>query len=67
MGAALAAALLLAGARLVGLRTFAVLSGSMEPAYPVGSLIYVRSAEPSALECGDVITFMRLMIRIVII
>ena len=58
MGAALAAALLLAGARLVGLRTFAVMSGSMEPAYPVGSLIYVRSAEPSALECGDVITFM---------
>ena len=39
-------ALLLGGVRLVGLRPFAVLSGSMEPAYHVGSLIYVRSCDP---------------------
>ena len=50
-------ALLLGGVRLVGLRPFAVLSGSMEPAYHVGSLIYVRSCDPSEVEVGDAITF----------
>ena len=51
-------ALLLVGARLIGLQVFTVLSGSMEPTYPVGSLIYVKKADPFALESGDVITFM---------
>lgn len=51
-------ALLLAGARLVGLQVFTVLSGSMEPAYHVGSLIYVRRVDPGELEAGDVITFL---------
>ena len=32
------AALLLAGARLVGLQVFTILSGSMEPAYHTGSV-----------------------------
>ena len=32
-------ALLLVGARLIGLQVFTVLSGSMEPTYHVGSLI----------------------------
>ena len=35
-------ALLLVGVRLVGLRPMCVLSGSMEPTYHTGSLIYVR-------------------------
>ena len=30
----------------------------MEPTYPVGSLIYVKEADPFSLESGDVITFM---------
>lgn len=30
-----------AGVRLAGLTPYAVLSGSMEPEFPVGSLIYV--------------------------
>jgi len=51
-------ALLLVGARLVGLQVFTVLSGSMEPTYHVGSLIYVKEVDPFTLESGDVITFM---------
>lgn len=48
---------LLVGLRLVGLRGFTVLSGSMEPEYPTGSVIYVKDADPSKLKTGDVITF----------
>lgn len=51
-------AILLAGVRLVGLRPLAVLSGSMEPTYHVGSLIYVREVDYTQLQVGDVITFM---------
>lgn len=51
-------ALLLAGARLVGMQVFTVLSGSMEPTYHVGSLIYVKSVDYRELEAGDVITFL---------
>lgn len=50
-------ALLLVGARAVGLQVFAVLSGSMEPAYPTGSLIYVKRVEPDRVEVGQVISF----------
>ena len=49
-------AILLAGVRLVGFTPYTVLSGSMEPAYPVGSLIYVRSAAPEDISAGDAIT-----------
>ena len=51
-------ALLLVGVRLVGYQVFTVLSGSMEPTYHVGSLIYVKSVDYRELEAGDVITFM---------
>lgn len=51
-------ALLLVGARLIGLQVFTVLSGSMEPTYHTGSLIYVKSVDPFELREGDVITFM---------
>lgn len=51
-------ALLLVGARLIGLQVFSVLSGSMEPTYHVGSLIYVKDVDHFELESGDVITFM---------
>lgn len=46
-----------AGVRLVGLTPLAVLSGSMEPEYPVGSLIYVQDAAPESVLVGDAITF----------
>ena len=51
-------ALLLVGARLIGLQVFTVLSGSMEPNYHTGSLIYVKQVDPFELEEKDVITFM---------
>ena len=51
-------ALLMGGVRLVGLNPYVVLSGSMEPAYQTGSLIYVKKVDPFTLEAGDVITFM---------
>ena len=50
-------ALLLVGARIFGLQAFTVLSGSMEPEYPVGSLIYVKKTAPESIRVGDVITF----------
>ena len=51
-------AVALVGVRLVGLQVFTVLSGSMEPTYHVGSLIYVKDVDYKELEAGDVITFM---------
>lgn len=51
-------AVLLVGARLLGLQVFTVLSGSMEPTYHTGSLIYVKDVDPYDLKSGDVITFM---------
>ena len=46
-------AVLLVGVRLFGLQVYTVLSGSMEPTYHVGSLIYVKK---TAAE--DAITFL---------
>ena len=51
-------AVALVGARLVGLQVFTVLSGSMEPAYHTGSLIYVKEVDPTEIEAGQVVTFM---------
>lgn len=42
---------------LLGWRSYVILSGSMEPHYPVGSLVYVRAVAPQALATGDVVTF----------
>lgn len=51
-------ALLLVGVRLFGMQVFTVLSGSMEPTYQTGSLIYVKDVDYMELGEGDVITFM---------
>lgn len=51
-------ALLLVGARFIGLNVYTVLSGSMEPTYHVGSLIYVKDIDTDELKAGDVITYM---------
>lgn len=53
--ALLAAAFLLP--RVFGIQLYMVTSGSMEPEYPVGSLIYVQKVEPEEIQVGDVITF----------
>jgi len=47
----------LVGVRVIGLTPYAVLSGSMEPTYHVGALIYVKSVDPQEVQVGDPITF----------
>ena len=50
-------AVLLVGVRLIGLTPYAVLSGSMEPTYHVGSLIYVQDIDPADVTIGTPLTF----------
>ena len=51
-------AILLVGVRVTGLTPYVVLSGSMEPTYHTGSLIYVKKVDPFTIEPGTPITFM---------
>ena len=51
------AAIFLMGSRVIGYRVFNIVSGSMEPTYSVGDLIYVKEVDPAAIVPGDVITF----------
>ena len=51
-------AVLLVGVRLFGLQVYTVLSGSMEPTYHVGSLIYVKKTAAEDIQAEDVITFL---------
>lgn len=51
------AAIFLMGSRLAGFRIFNIVSGSMEPEYNVGDLIYVKEVDPDSVKPGDVITF----------
>ena len=53
----LAAAILVL--QMFGYQPYAVLSGSMEPEYPVGSMIYVQKTDPADLHVGEAITFNR--------
>lgn len=50
-------ALLLAAPGLLGWQQLTVLTGSMEPEIPVGSMVYVQPVEPETLAEGDVVTF----------
>ena len=50
-------AIALAGVRIVGLKPYAVLSGSMEPTFHVGSIVYVKSINEQNINVGDPITF----------
>lgn len=43
--------------KVMGYEEMAVLTGSMEPEYPVGSLIYVKEKDLETLQVGDVITY----------
>lgn len=43
--------------RVFGWHIYTVVSGSMEPSIPVGSLLYIRQAEPQDMEAGDVIAY----------
>ena len=43
--------------RVMGYNIYTVISGSMEPAIPTGSLVYIEGAQPEDIEAGDVIAF----------
>lgn len=57
LGLVVLLAVALVGVRLFGVEIFVVLSGSMQPAYRTGSVIYVTEKDAETLEAGDVITF----------
>lgn len=40
-----------------GIEPYGIISNSMEPAYPVGSVIYVKKISPEQIQKDDVITF----------
>ena len=50
-------AVFLMGSRLMGMQVFNVVSGSMEPTYSVGDLLYVKDVDPDSVKVGDPITF----------
>lgn len=50
-------AVFLMGSRLLGMQVFNVMSGSMEPTYSVGDLLYVKSVDPDSVRVGEPITF----------
>lgn len=43
--------------RFLGYQVYSVISGSMEPAIPTGSLVYIRETLPEELIEGEVIAF----------
>ena len=43
--------------RVFGISSYTVLTGSMEPSVPVGSVVYAKAVEPSLLETGDIVVF----------
>lgn len=57
MVAVLVCAAALVGVKLFGISPYTVLSGSMEPTYHVGSLIYVTDVDADDLKVGDPITY----------
>lgn len=52
-----ALALYLIVPRVLGMKTFAVLSGSMEPEIPVGSIVVTKDIEPEKITAGQIITY----------
>lgn len=53
----LAAVTVFVAPRMFGFTPMVVLSGSMEPSYPVGSLIFVEKTTPETLQVGDNVSF----------
>lgn len=49
--------LLLLVPRVIGYQPYTVLTGSMEPSYKIGSMIYVKPVSFEDLKIGDAVTF----------
>ena len=43
--------------RFLGYEIYNVISGSMEPELPVGSVVYVKETDPAEIQEGDIIAF----------
>lgn len=43
--------------KTMGYQLYTVVSGSMEPAVPTGSLVYIKYVKPGDIETGDIIAF----------
>ena len=43
--------------RIFGVQSYTIVSGSMEPEIPVGSIVYVEEVQPGELISGEIITF----------
>lgn len=54
---ALIVALVIVVPNLVGFKTLTVLSGSMAPKYPTGSMVFVKETEPEQIQVGDVVSY----------
>ena len=50
-------AVFLMGSRIMGYQVYTVISGSMEPKYSVGDLLYVKKIDVNTIKVGDDITF----------
>lgn len=50
-------AVFLMGSRLLGYQCYTVISGSMQPKYMVGDLLYVKKVDVNNIQVGDDITF----------
>lgn len=50
-------AVFLMGSRIIGYQVYTVISGSMEPEYSVGDLLYVKKVDVNTIKVGDPITF----------
>ena len=57
LGIVVAVLVVLVAIRIFGIKTYVVLSGSMEDVYPTGSMIYVSEVDYKTLAVGDTITY----------
>lgn len=55
-GALLLAVLALGVPQFLGIREFNVMTGSMTPTYPVGTLVFTVPCDPAEIQVGDVVT-----------
>jgi len=57
LGVALVLTVAVLGPRLSGATPYTVLTGSMRPTYPPGTLVVVKPVDPDRIRIGDVITY----------